>query len=70
MKVTKKGKLPEDKLYVGTCSHCGCEFEVTEKEITWVEDRGQDHPVWENRCPTIGCPMHNFWVTEKYEGEI
>lgn len=70
MKVIKKGKLPKAKPYVGTCGNCGCVIEVPESEVTWVEDRGQDHPCWDKGCPTAGCRMSTIYLKEKYEGEI
>jgi hypothetical protein len=53
MKITKRGKLPKPTQYSGECSSCGCQFTVTQQEIEFEEDRGQDHPT--HKCPTAGC---------------
>ena len=54
MKILKKGKLPKDKLeFKFECSHCGMVALATRKEVSFVEDRGQDHPTI--GCPTFGC---------------
>lgn len=63
VKVVKKGKLPT-KVYIGTCSHCDCQVEVTQKieydirNIRYLA-HAREYVVDKHGvtiyCPTVGC---------------
>ncbi len=67
MKVIKKRvipPLPEVKLFRGTCP-CGCEVEVTDKEVTEYKDgvKGPTNFLWtEEICPE--CAFNQIKVDE------
>jgi hypothetical protein len=52
MKITRRGKLPNERIWVGTCRECGSEAEATEDEMTNIEydQREDDSFSWES-CP-------------------
>ena len=60
MKIIKKGKLPKGKTYKGECLNCGCIFLCIQSEVTFVEDRDEDHPT--HKCPT--CNQNTYLVEE------
>jgi len=47
MKITKKGKPPWTKIWVGRCQTCGAEAEAMQSEMTRIV---QDYFSWE-KCP-------------------
>jgi hypothetical protein len=51
IKIIKRGKIPEDKVYPTTCGVCRTEFEFTEKDGN-VTDSQRD-----GRFITVKCPV-------------
>ncbi len=39
MKVTKKGKLPEEEIWTGTCNNCNSELEAKKGELQVTHDQ-------------------------------
>ena len=58
MKIIRKGILPKDRLYNGTCNNCGCQVEAAEEEVTKhnLGDRySGEFLEYYVLCPTQGC---------------
>lgn len=53
MRIIKKGQLPDPYQYVGHCTHCECDFEATNAEVTVGVQYNQT--VYTSTCPTRGC---------------
>lgn len=58
MKILKKGKLPEDKVYTAECLNCGTEFEFKRNEGRVVHDQ-RDGDAIVAVCPECDCEV---WV--------
>ena len=43
MKIIKKGIPPKERLWIGTCTHCGSIFEAKQGEIEVSYDRGEQY---------------------------
>lgn len=54
MKIIKEGKLPEQKIYSGTCHYCNCEVEAEKWEWSFTYDQREGNFL-QIDCPTIGC---------------
>ena len=67
MKIIKKGILPENILYEGTCGHCHCEVECNYTEVS-KRNRGNRYSgeliEYSVPCPTKGC-NRQIILTEK-----
>lgn len=63
MKITKKGTLPSERIWVGRCSNCRTEAEAIESELSPKHDQREgsyaQHP-----CPLCGEEM-NFWPKQR-----
>lgn len=55
MKILKKGKLPDDELWVGKCGYCGCEVEILRDECRDITSDQKDGTMGKFTCPTNGC---------------
>ena len=55
MKITKKGTLPSERVWVGTCRSCKSEAEAQESEMTHITDDPRERTSfsWE-KCPVCG----------------
>jgi len=63
MKITKHGHLHDTgKPFKSTCDHCGCEVEVSRKEIKYRADQrdGDYHYV---TCPE--CGRHIYFIDSR-----
>jgi hypothetical protein len=62
MKITKRGKLAAERIWVGICHECKSEAEATEDELTNISHhQGENTVSWE-RCPVCngdGGSWHN-----------
>ncbi len=60
MRLVKKGnKL--DKIWKGTCSHCGSKFEANESELNVTHDR--DGSLAQEKCTICGTTV-NLYATD------
>lgn len=63
MEIIKQGKLPNEKVYQATCSHCLTQFSFVESEAEKTvkyppfsrRNPIQGYPVLEAICPLKGC---------------
>lgn len=51
MKMTKQGKLPEEIIWKGSCTHCNCEFEAQQSELTSITHDQRDGSFSGEKCP-------------------
>lgn len=67
MKITKKGSLPSERIWVGRCSHCGTEAEATEGELDTKHE--QREGAWANeKCPLCGDQMTFYPKKRSFHG--
>ena len=61
MRIIKKGKLPEERLFKVVCRNCSTEFEFTQGE---AKMNYPDRP-GEGNSLSIECPVcnHTVWAT-------
>ncbi len=50
MEIIERGKLPEEREFYGTCSHCKTKFKCKKKEGDFFEDQ-RDGPFLRVICP-------------------
>ncbi len=56
MKITKKGTLPSERVWVGTCRNCKSEAEATESEMTHINyDQREGSSFSWKKCPVCGA---------------
>lgn len=59
MKITKRGELPQPKVFKGKCPRCGTEFECNEDEIRYdapkTYDKRTNQRIGHVICPLAGC---------------
>ena len=53
MKIIRRGTLPTEKVYEGTCNHCDTVVEFQAKEAKLVSDQ-RDGDYYEIQCPVCG----------------
>jgi hypothetical protein len=63
MKVVRKGVIPEDKKWFGTCSNCKSQVEAIGKELKVTSDQ-RDGTFGEAPCPICKHRMIFYPVTE------
>ena len=51
-RITRKGTLPQDRIYKGECSYCGCRFKA---DAAWVEANNSGAYRKVVPCPQDGC---------------
>jgi hypothetical protein len=53
MRIVFQGKIPEKKLWHGTCTNCKTVVECVQSEIR--TDRGEKALIYTVKCPTDNC---------------
>jgi hypothetical protein len=61
IEITKKGKLPQEKVYALRCGSCGTEFTCQKGDMEWSRD--QRDPGYSVVCPLPGCGKF-VWTTQ------
>jgi len=55
MKITKKGTIPEDRIWNGKCNNCGAEAEAKESEMSNIQiDQKESGRFSWAKCPVCG----------------
>lgn len=59
MKITRRGTIPSQKIWVGVCRKCNSEAEAFQYEMNHIthDDRNGDSFSWET-CPVCGAGDH------------
>ena len=60
MKIIKKGRLPKDVKYRGSCQDCCCEVECDGLEVAIMVDRDSPNGARYVKCPE--CGREHLWV--------
>lgn len=60
MDIIKRGKVPTEQRYEGTCENCGSKMEANRREVSesWIE--GGDEPTWWAVCPVCQAQFQLF----------
>jgi len=66
MKITKKGTLPSERVWKGTCQQCRSEIEAVESEMTHIthDQREGGYFSWEK------CPVCHAGGKDGYNGVL
>ena len=51
MRIIEKGKLPEERLWLGTCYNCKSKIEAKEKELSNIGHDQRDGWYGDGKCP-------------------
>lgn len=54
MQILRKGNLPENDIYIGTCNYCKCKIQIQRKEGKFQSCQWDGKWV-DYACPTEGC---------------
>jgi hypothetical protein len=59
MEIIEVGKLPEEQLFTGTCTHCRCRVRFKRAEAKYHSSpKNESH--LSVKCPTPKCPKDIF----------
>jgi hypothetical protein len=61
--MTRRGQLPAEKLYVGTCSKCKSQYRAQQKDLTYESDYRESSYV--HRCILTGCNTTVYFSEER-----
>ena len=73
MKILQKGTLPQNILYIGTCTNCSCKVEASYTEVTGrnLGDRYSGEFIETYvLCPTQGCGRRIIVVEKPSSAEV
>lgn len=58
IEILKKGQLPFEKRYRGTCDRCGTVIQAIQSDL-YYRANGYNDGAWSTRCPHEGC---THWI--------